>query len=93
MVRYMLSLLQQLSEKCLSVMIAYGSLQIIGNDTRVRLFDQESEFERADLVISNKTISKSIKSHAIEKGWALVHYSELGIWLRDNYRMGVFKEF
>lgn len=59
----------------------------------LRLFDQESEFERADLVISNKTISKSIKSHAIEKGWALVHYSELGIWLRDNYRMGVFKEF
>ena len=57
------------------------------------LIRQSSEFWRlGDLILTNQTIPKGMRAFANDQVWGFAHYSELGRWMGEKYKMGVFKD-
>jgi hypothetical protein len=57
------------------------------------LLRRKGEYGRVgDLIVSNQTIPRAVHAQAEAQDWGLAHYSELGRWMRTEYRMGVFKD-
>jgi hypothetical protein len=56
------------------------------------LLDQPAEYGSDDIIITNRTIPQKMISQAEKTDWSILHYSELGRWLSDNQRTGLFKD-
>lgn len=57
------------------------------------LIQRTGEFGRGgDLIVTNQTIPAGMRAFADNQEWGLAHYSELGRFMRNEYRMGVFKD-
>jgi hypothetical protein len=66
---------------------------VISPQQAMMLVQQRSEYgQEDDMIISNQSISKSLRAHARAQNWGIAHYSEIGRWMRSEYRMGVFRD-
>jgi len=59
----------------------------------LNLLQREAEYAPSrDLIVSNQTISTDMQHQAEARKWGIAHYSELGRWMKTEYRMGNFKD-
>ena len=57
------------------------------------ILHDKNEYGRSfDLIISNQSISDALRDQARRQKRGLVHYSELGRWMRDHYRLDTFTD-
>jgi len=56
------------------------------------LVSERPEFGGDNMVITNQTVSRALRHSAKMFDWTVLHYSELGRWMKQNYRIGPFKD-
>jgi hypothetical protein len=62
-------------------------------DAALRLLNRKSEYgSDGDLIISNQTISRRMRSFAEMNDWQIFHYSELSRFMRSEYQADVFRD-
>jgi len=65
------------------------------NSTRaaLKLLENSGEYGRdSDLIVSNQTMSSSVRALAAERDWGILHYSEMSKLINRKYRIGVLKD-
>jgi hypothetical protein len=55
-------------------------------DALTLLIEHEAEFGgNSDVIVTNRTLSAAFRDRAIDRGWEILHYSELDTWLGQSF--------
>jgi hypothetical protein len=58
------------------------------------LVRKKSEFgSHGDLIVTNQTLTDSMRQSAKRHGWGLAHFSEMERWMRSNYHAELFADW
>jgi hypothetical protein len=67
---------------------------VVSSNAATELLGGRGEYGRdGDLIVTNQSISASLKSLAEVQDWGLAHYSELGRWMNAEYHVGTPRDF